>query len=325
MSTLDSAVSAPDAQASPESVAGPGRIEPIAGEAFSSNGIHAIRHHFHTHPLMRLDALAELAERLMPTSQCRFVRPGISTASEFDHGDKPHDGRGVREVFARIEEPGSWIALYNVQTDPRYQSFVEEVATSFKPLVERDQPGVYEVGGFIFISAPPSVTPFHIDRENNFWLQIRGRKTMNVWDHNDRVAVPQRAAEDFVVHGGLQGVNVSEGGRVRDDIMARSHRFEVGPGDGVYFPMTSPHMTTTNAEWVKPGDGVSISIGVVFYTSMTRRMCHAHAFNRVARRLGIAPRTPRNGNEVETWRAWLGRAIVGLHRRTREWTPPRGF
>lgn len=301
------------------------RIEPVDKASFSSNGIGAIRHDFQHHPLMQLDALSALAKRLMPTQQCRFVRPGLSTASDFDHASAPHDGRGIDEVFARIEEPGSWIAMYNVQTDPLYRQFVDEVAAAFRPLVENKQPGVYEVGGFIFVSAPPSVTPFHIDRENNFWLQVRGRKTMNVWDHNDRVAVPQPAVENFVVHGGLSGVDVKDGERVRDDIMARSREFEVGPGDGVYFPMTSPHMTRTSTDWVKPGDGVSISIGVVFYTSMTRRMCHAHAFNRVARRLGLNPRTPQHGSEVEGWRAWLGRCVIALHGMTRGWKPPRGF
>lgn len=325
MSTLELKLAAGGSAPPSSAPQAPGRIEPKDKAAFSSNGVHAIRHSFHQHPLMQLDALASLAKRLMPTDQCRFVRPGLSTASEFDHAGKPHDGRSIDEVFARIEESGSWIALYNVQTDPLYRGFVDEVAASFKPLVESEQPGVYEVGGFIFISAPPSVTPFHIDRENNFWLQIRGRKTMNVWDPNDRVAVPQRAVEDFVMHGGLHGVDVKNGDRVRDDIMARSHEFDVGPGDGVYFPMTSPHMTRSTTDWVRPGDGVSISIGVVFYTSMTRRMCHAHAFDRVIRRLGIEPRMPRSGNEVESWRALLGRTVIGLHQRARGWKPPRGF
>ena len=34
--------------------------------------------------------------------------------------------------------------------------------------------------GFIFLSAPGSITPVHIDPEHNFLLQIQGTKTINV-------------------------------------------------------------------------------------------------------------------------------------------------
>jgi hypothetical protein len=45
---------------------------------------------------------------------------------------------------------------------------------------------------------------------------------------------------------------------------ARGRPFDAGPGDSVYFPATNPHMTSTVRGWEVPGDGVSISIGVVF-------------------------------------------------------------
>lgn len=286
---------------------------------FSASRVCPIKHTFHRHPLMQMEALAALARRLMPTEQCRFIRPGVRQDSAFDHAAASHDGRGIDEVFARIEEPGSWVALYNVQTDAAYRGFVDEVAACVRPLVEREQPGMFEVGGFIFISAPPSVTPFHIDRENNFWLQVRGRKLMSVWDPGNRAAVPLPAVEDFVVHGGQAGV------ALREDVRALAHNFDVGPGDGVYFPMTSPHMTRSDPGWVTAGDGVSVSIGVVFYTEATRRAAYGHAFNRMARRIGLAPSAPQGALGAEAWRYFAGRAVVGLHRRLRGWTPPRGF
>ena len=88
-----------------------------------------------------------------------------------------------------MEEPGSWIALYNVEAVPRYAALLQEIIDGLRERVEREEPGIFAVTGFIFISAPPSVTPFHIDRENNFWLQLHGRKTLSVWDPNDREAV----------------------------------------------------------------------------------------------------------------------------------------
>jgi hypothetical protein len=132
--------------------------------------------------------------------------------------------------------------------------------------VEREQGPISLETGFVFISAPPSVTPFHIDRENNFWLQMKGRKTLNVWEPTDRAVVASSEVDNFILYGS----NVT----LREGYKERSHEFDVGPGDGVYFPSTSPHMTRTDNAWVRPGDGVSMSIGVNFYTHRTRRRAY---------------------------------------------------
>jgi len=255
-------------------------------ERFSTAGVHSIRHSFERHPLFQLPELAELAKVLYESKQCRFIKPGAKQDAPFEHESADSAGRSIDEVFARIEEPGSWVALYNVESHPPYRKLLEEIADSVRPLVERQESGMFNVGGFIFVSAPPSVTPFHIDRENNFWLQIKGRKTMNVWDPTDTHVVPTEERETFIANASLDKIRLKEGFR------ERSHEFDVGPGEGVYFPSTSPHMTHSDVRWVKPGDGVSVSIGVVFYTDVTRRAAHLHILNRLLRRLRLDPRAP---------------------------------
>ena len=212
-------------------------VRPVDPETFSTHRISPIRHTFDAHPLMQLPELARLANALASTGQCRFMEPGGTQAAPFTHESRHPDGREIDEVFDRIEEPGSWIALYNVQTHPIYKAFLDEVAVGFRPLAEREQGRILKMDGFIFISAPPSVTPFHIDRENNFWLQIRGRKILNVWDRTDREVVRAADVDRFIVDGSLKNV------RMKDGFLERSHEFDVGPGDGVYFPSTSPHST----------------------------------------------------------------------------------
>ncbi|MBL8289995.1 MAG: cupin-like domain-containing protein [Rubrivivax sp.] len=278
---------------------------------FSTRRVQALRHDYDRHPLMQLESLARLAKELYPTRQCRFIAPGTRQTSSFTHGDKDNYGRSIDEVFARIEEPGSWIALYNVETQPAYRAFLGEVIDGVRPLIEREQPGIFNVGGFIFISAPPSVTPFHMDRENNFWLQIRGRKVMNVWDPTDRhvVAAPDRDA--FIVYADLEPVQLREG------FVERSHAFDVGAGDGVYFPSTSPHMTRSDPDWVRPGDGVSVSIGVVFYTDVTRREANAHAWNLFLRQLGWSPRDVGESAWLDRLKHPLGRALLAAKVRFR--------
>jgi hypothetical protein len=286
---------------------------------FSSRRVQALHHSYHRHPLLQLDRLAELAKELYPTRQCRFLAPGTQQASAFDHGHKDTAGRSIDEVFRRITEPGSWVALYNVETHPAYKAFLEAVVADVGPLVEREQPGIFNVGGFIFVSAPPSVTPFHIDRENNLWLQIHGRKVMNVWDPTDRHVVPAKDRDAFIVYANLDPVKLREGFR------ERSHEFDVGPGDGVYFPCTSPHMTRSEVDWVRPGDGVSVSIGVVFYTSVTRRSANVHALNLLLRELGWKPRDVGESDWLDRLKYPLGRALVWYKSRFRGHKTRVGF
>ena len=289
-----------------------------AAADFSMRRLGPIRHNYHQHPLMQLDRLEQLARSLMVTKQCRFIVPGTTDASKFDHKSRPADGRSVEDVFRRIHEPGSWVALYNVQTDPVYGRFVWDVLNSAERVVQ-DQEKVFDVRGFIFISAPPSVTPFHIDREHNFWLQIRGRKTLSVWDHRDRETVAARDVEKFSAYGSLDNVQLTQQAR------GRAFNFDCGPGDGVYFPSTSPHMTHTDTSWVTPDDDVVISIGVVFYSNVTRRTAYVHAYNSVLRRFGMHPRGVGSSEWSDRVKFPFGRGVVAMRRYLKGYAPPPGF
>jgi hypothetical protein len=291
----------------------------IADESsFTTKKICAFRHNFNEHSLMQIDRLGKLAESLATSGQCRFITPGITEATPFDHKGQSPDGRSVSEVFRTIEEPGSWVALYNIQTDPAYRGFLQEVMASVDHIVSREEK-VFDIRGFIFISAPPSVTPFHIDRENNFWLNIHGRKTMSVWDHTNHSVVSAANVEDFIVYRSLEKV------RLNDEIRAQRIDFDCGPGDGVYFPATTPHMTKSDTAWAKPGDGVAVSIGIDFYTDVTRRNAYIYTANRSLRRLGMSPRDPGASKLADAMKHSIGQLSVALRKRFRGYTPPPGF
>jgi hypothetical protein len=275
--------------------------------SFSTHRITPLHHNFHEHPLFQIPELVKLGKELAPLEQCRFMRPGLTASSVIAHDSRHPDGRSIDEFFARLEEPGSSVALYNIEVIPRYQALLHAVVGIMQDSVEREQPEVFLVNGFVFISSPPSVTPFHIDRENNFWLQLHGHKIMNVWDHRDRRIVPAEAVEDFIVTHSLRKV------RYREEFRAQSHEFHARPGDGVYFPSTSPHMTRSDPDWTAPGDRVSISIGVTFYTSFTRKVARVHQVNRVMRRCGLAPRYPGESPRADAFKATVG-GLVGSAR-----------
>lgn len=285
---------------------------------FSLNNICLIRHNFHEHPLLQLDQLEALAHRLLPLKQCRFITPEAKQNSKFIHHAESPDGRDLSEVFKNISQPGSWVALYNAEKDPQYAELVKEALLSVEHLVNREQPGIFSPQAFIFISAPPSVTPFHIDRENNFWLQIHGRKIMNVWDSHDRNIIPASTVEDFIVDKSLHDVIL------RDEIMDVRNEWDLGPSEGVYFPSTSPHSTRTDNSWVTPENGVSVSIGMVFYTKTTRKHAYIHSCNRLLRKFGISPTFPGE-SKFDNTKYYLGKLIVGLKKRLRGYGPPTGF
>ena len=285
--------------------------------AFSTRKLCRIRHDYHLHPLLQLSRLAELAKTLIATKQCRFIKPGITASSSFQHEDTSPDGRTIDEVFRRIEEKDSWVALYNIQTDPVYKRFLWDVMKSAGHLVDH-QEMVFDVRGFVFISAPPSVTPFHIDRENNFWMNIRGRKTISLWNHEDRDVVSARNVENFIVYRSLDEVTL------KDNALAKSHNFDCGPGEGVYFPSTTPHMTRSDTSWSRPGDGVAVSIGIDFYTDRTRRDAHVYTVNRILRKLGLNPRAPHESEWIDRLKYMVGQPLVAMQRR-RGYHPPPGF
>src|SRR3546814_19551799 len=77
--------------------------------------------------------------------------------------------------------------LFRSHIDPVYRRLVGEVLESVRPGVEAVDPGMCHRGGWIFITSPNTVTPFHFDKEHNFVLQIHGRTRIYVWDHRDNV------------------------------------------------------------------------------------------------------------------------------------------
>jgi hypothetical protein len=84
-------------------------------------------------------------------------------------------------------------------------------------------------------------------------------------------------------------------------------------------------MTRTTNDWVKPGDGVSISVGVVFYTPHTCREANIHACNVWLRRLGVNPRDPRGGGLIDSLKFLGGRLHVWARKTFRGYKPSVGL
>lgn len=284
-----------------------------------------IQHDFSNHPSMTMPALQALAHRLDKTGQCRHISPKATQASTFDHQPAATDGRGLDEVFDQIDQPGAWLALYNVESDPEYAAFLDEVRIEFEPLIAHEQTGLHNIGGFVFISCAPSVTPFHIDRENNFWLQIKGSKTISVWPANDPAVISAEAAEKFVLNRDLADVVL------RDNLRSNQHDFEMTAGNGLFFPCLTPHMTRCDPAPSAARTESSISVGIVFYSDQTRQQARVLAFNRLLRRSGLSPQPPgitgaqQQPSLRDRAKALGGLTAVRLMARLRDYSPPPGL
>ena len=293
-------------------------VKPVDQQGFDSFSIHRLSHNYHQHPMLQLDAIEKLAAYLVDHDKCRFAGEKLALDSKFHHVGEHPEGKSLQQVFAELEQPESWVALYNIETHPEYRRFLQEVIEGVRPEIEKEQGRIMDVQGFMFISSPPSVTPFHIDRENNFWIQLRGRKQMTVFDNSDREIVPGEVVESFILRRSLRDV------RLDQSFIDKGHKFDVAPGDGVYFPSTSPHMTQSETDWVTPGDGVSISLGIVFYTDFTRRQARIHQFNHLLRKLGMSPEPVPTRPPLNSLKCTLGYFYALARKWLTGYQPPPG-
>lgn len=239
--------------------------------------IQPVRHHLEQHPALQLPSLIELGKRLESRGGIRTHSSSATAGTAFNHAPQLHPNiQGASATLADIDHAQAWMSLLNVQTDPQYRKIIDEVLGSLKPHVDVVDPGMCYRAGWIFVSSPGAVTPFHMDKEHNFILQVRGHKRLYVWDPHDTVVVSEQARDRF--HRGHSRDLV----QWREEFRERAQVFDLTPGMGAYMPSTSPHM-------VENGDKASITMSFTYYTRATRRDAQLHRTHEMMRRFGIAP------------------------------------
>jgi hypothetical protein len=209
-------------------------------------------HGLANHPLFALPRLLELARETRqkrPRDMYYDAGKDIRIDQRWDQmGPKPFD---VEEALVRIENSGAWITLHQAQKDPEYAELFYQCMREFEEFTGIQVKKVMRVeDALIFVSSPLRVTPYHIDRECNFLLQIRGQKTLYVFDQNDREVLPEEEIERFWAVDNNAAV-------YKTQFQDRARSFRLVPGNGVHIPVNAPH-------WVKNDDNVSISLSVNF-------------------------------------------------------------
>ena len=224
------------------------------------------------HPLLKIDALLELAKRL-PASSIEYNAGDLPVS--VDPTKTPTNGLSVEETIERIRDNKSWMALKYIEQDTDYGALLHQTLAEAISLAETHTPGIDKLEGYIFISSPGSVTPYHVDNEHNFLLQIHGSKTMHTWHRDDRDVLSEQELETYH-SGGHRNLTY------RESLAARCTSYRLAPGEGVFQPVTAPH-------WVKNGDEVSVSLSVTFRSDSSVREADLYRMNARLRAIGITP------------------------------------
>lgn len=254
-------------------------------------------------PLLSLDALANLAAAL-PGASIEYNPGGlpIGIAPE----DIPKSELGVVETIRTIGQSGSWVVLKRIEQVPAYRDLLERILGELTEIVAPRTGEMMQREGFIFVSSPDAVTPFHFDPEHNILLQIMGSKTMTIFTADDEAISPACVHEAF--HMGEHHRNLVW----NDSYAASGTPVHIGPGEAIHVPVKSPH-------WVKVDGQPSVSLSITWRSEWSYAEADARAFNRALRKIGLSPHRPRpypsrNMAKALAWRA-MSRAGALIHRK----------
>ena len=257
----------------------------------------AIKHMLAGHPLLTLPRIAQLAAEL-PRDLIEY-NSGDAAISQDPDKVKSVDLDPV-DVVKRIETAGAWMVLKRVEKSPEYRALLEDTllsvarARGFKSLADA---GFSQVEGFLFVSSPNSTTPFHIDAEDNFFVQIHGEKIFAIYDNRDGGI----ADEEQVEHSITKHRNVP----YNDSFKPRSVVYRLFDGDGCYVPYLWPH-------WVKTAGSYSISLAITWKTAEVKHHNDLHVVNSMLRGVKLPQAAPGKNPAWDGVKLAAFRAVRGV-------------
>ena len=236
---------------------------------------HRLTHDLRGHPLLTLEALAELAEAL-PEQSREYNRADLPVG--LNGIVPPSNGLGIGETIRRISETGSWAALKNIEVVPAYRELLLALLEELRPAIEAKTGAMLRPQGFVFITSPNGVTPYHFDPEHNILLHLAGVKTMTLFPQGDPWYAPDETHETYHTGGGREL-------SWREEMAAGGKEWKLVPCEALYVPVMAPH-------YVRNGPSSAISLSITWRSEWSFAEADARAFNAVLRRVGLIPRAP---------------------------------
>jgi Cupin-like domain len=234
----------------------------------------ALRHSLSDHPLFALPRLVKLAKS-MPRDRIEYnsgkLSPGIRPE------DVPTIDMPAEDVIRQIETANAWMVIKFVEQDAEYSALLRSFVDEAQALAGKT-PGDYtDLQGFIFVSSAHSVTPFHLDAEENILVQIKGDKFAHIFDNRDRGLVSEEAMEISPSKHRNQHYEAK--------FEQRAEVFSMKEGDAVHLPYMWPH-------WIRTGTRHSISMAMTWKTPEVLRLNKIRLMNGTLRRYGLPQKPP---------------------------------
>jgi mannose-6-phosphate isomerase-like protein (cupin superfamily) len=258
---------------------------------------HKLVHSLGAHPLLELEALAELAEAL-PAASIEYNAADLPIG--IDKKPAP-TGVPIGETIRAIGTSGSWAVLKNVEQEPAYAALLAELLAELRPDIEARTGRMMMTQGFVFVTSPGGVTPYHFDPEHNILLQLVGEKVMTQFPAGDAAFAPDEVHETYHTGGGREL-------RWRDELAIGGREFELGPGEALFVPVMAPH-------FVRNGPEPSVSLSITWRSEWSFAEADARAFNGVLRRIGLKPRSTGRWPARNLAKAYGWRVLRKLARR----------
>ncbi|HEY2783362.1 MAG TPA: hypothetical protein VGJ05_00165 [Fimbriiglobus sp.] len=240
-------------------------------------------HELSNNPLFELPRLIELAKSMPPNDiffNAGDVRVG-QRASEI-----PPSKMSAEELLHDIEHSGAWILVKRARRDPEYAKLLDRGLAEFQDLTGGALPkDMWKRDALVFITSPNRVTSYHLDRECNFLLQIKGDKTIHIYDRYDRDVLPETELEYFWTKDNTAGT-------FKEHLLDRAKVFQLAPGKAVHIPVNSPH-------WLKNGDNISVTLSLNFQFKESV-LGNIYKTNYLLRKVGFRPTPPGRSRILDT-------------------------
>ena len=260
---------------------------------------HKLTHLLADHDLLTIEALARLGENL-PQKSVEYNRGNLPMGVAPE--DVEANGLSIGETIRTVEECGSWAVLKNIEQVPQYHDLLVGLLGELKPHIEAKTGAMLRPQGFVFVSSPDAVTPYHFDPEHNILMQLRGSKIMTQFPAGDARFAPDETHEGYHTGGHRNLV-------WQDEFAADGTEWQLSPGEALFVPVMAPHH-------VKNGSETSVSLSITWRSDWSFEEADARAFNGLLRKVGMRPNAPgrfpaQNRNKAFVYRAMRKTRIVG--------------
>jgi hypothetical protein len=238
----------------------------------------AFQHRLAEHPLFAPERLLQLAQQMSKDPHDVYYDAGdVRVDQRWDQ--TPACDLPIDVLLNRIETAGAWVILRHAEKDPEYAALLDACMDEIEALSGCDLRRISKLrNAIVFINSPNRISSYHIDRECNCLLQIRGTKTVHVFDREDRDVISEAEIERFWTVDNNAAV-------YKPQLEDRARVFELTPGCAVHIPVNAPH-------WVRNGPESSVSLSINFHYK-DALLADVYRANYWLRRIGLRPAEPR--------------------------------